>query len=78
MKLPPLDTINNVPELLISWRIAKNWTQKELSEKLGLAEQQVQKYERTDYATATLATLFKVAAALRSAEPIRKHKVQGK
>ncbi len=77
-KLPSLDTINNVPELLIKWRIAKNWTQKDLSEKLGLAEQQVQKYESTDYATATLETLFKVAEALRDQVPVRKSKAVGK
>jgi DNA-binding Xre family transcriptional regulator len=64
MKLPPLDSLNNVPELLIKWRIKRNWSQKELAEKLGLAEQQVQKYESTNYSSATLDTLLRVATAL--------------
>src|SRR5437879_6340241 len=57
IKLAPLDTITSVPELLIKWRIVRHWTQKHLAEKLGLAEQQIQKYEDTNYATATLETL---------------------
>jgi DNA-binding Xre family transcriptional regulator len=64
-KLDSLETIANLPLLLIKWRIANNWTQKELSKKLGLAEQQVQKYENTNYSTATLETLSRVATALQ-------------
>lgn len=64
IKLAPLTAIPSLAPLLIKWRIAKNWTQKQLADKLGLAEQQIQKYENTDYSTATLATLKKVASVL--------------
>jgi ribosome-binding protein aMBF1 (putative translation factor) len=74
-KLAPLDIINNVSDLLVKWRIARNWTQKQLAEKLGLAEQQIQKYEERDYACATLETIKKVAAALKESKaPVRRHK----
>jgi ribosome-binding protein aMBF1 (putative translation factor) len=66
VKLAPLETIEAFPELLIKWRITKHWTQRQLAEKLSLAEQQIQRYEDTQYATATLETLKKVAAALRT------------
>lgn len=72
--LPPLDSINSIPELLIKWRIKRNWTQRQLADKLGIAEQQIQKYEYDDYATATLETLFKVAAVLRQPNPQNKRK----
>ncbi len=65
VKLAPLDTVSALPVLLIKWRIANNWTQKDLSKKLGLAEQQIQKYENTDYSTATLETLSHIAATLK-------------
>ena len=64
IKPAPLNTLVDIPELLIKWRIAHNWTQKQLALKLGLAEQQIQKYEDTDYSTATLTTLQNVAAAM--------------
>jgi DNA-binding Xre family transcriptional regulator len=65
VKLTPLDAVSALPVLLIKWRIANNWTQKELSERLGLAEQQIQKYENTNYSTATLETLTRIAIALK-------------
>ena len=46
------------------FRIAKGRTQRRLAEELGVAEQQVQRYESTGYASASLARLGDVAAAL--------------
>ena len=43
----------NLPELLTEARIAQGLTQKELADQLGLKEQQIQRYETTDYATAS-------------------------
>jgi DNA-binding XRE family transcriptional regulator len=50
--------------LLIKARIARGWTQQRLAEELGVAEQQVQRYEATDYRSASLARICDVAAAL--------------
>ncbi len=49
---------------LIKARIARGWTQRQLADRLGVAEQQVQRYESTSYRTANLARLCDVADAL--------------
>jgi DNA-binding XRE family transcriptional regulator len=57
----------SLPELataLVKARISKGWTQRQLAEQLGVAEQQVQRYEATGYASASLARLSDTAAAL--------------
>ncbi len=75
VKLAPLDMINDVSDLLVKWRIARNWTQKQLAERLGLAEQQIQKYEEKDYSCATLETIKKVATVLKHCDaPFIRHK----
>jgi DNA-binding XRE family transcriptional regulator len=65
-KLPDLGLVNDLPLLLIKWRIYRKLTQKELAELLGLYEQQIQKYEETNYSGASLATISKVAETLSS------------
>lgn len=50
--------------LLVKARIARGWTQRRLADALGVAEQQVQRYESTDYRSASLARICDVAAAL--------------
>jgi HTH-type transcriptional regulator/antitoxin HigA len=62
-----LSMLKDLPTLLIQWRIYNGWTQKQLAEKLGWHYQQLQDYERTDYATATLQTIEKVTDALMGA-----------
>ena len=62
-----LDTLNVVAELptvLIKARIAQGLRQKDLAERLGLKEQQIQRYEATDYATASLTRIKEVANVL--------------
>ena len=54
----------NLPELLIRARIAQGLTQKELADRLGLKEQQIQRYEATDYATAKWSRIREVVGAL--------------
>ena len=54
----------NLPELLIKARIARGLTQKELADRLGLKEQQIQKYEATDYMAAKWSRIREVADAL--------------
>lgn len=60
----PLSTLEDLPRALISARIARGWTQADLAERLGVAEQQVQRYEATDYASASFARLVDIARAL--------------
>ena len=47
--------------LLIKARIARGWTQRRLADELGVAEQQVQRYEATEYRSASLARICDVA-----------------
>ena len=54
----------NLPELLIKARIARGLTQRELADRLGLKEQQIQKYEATDYMAAKWSRIREVADAL--------------
>ena len=50
--------------LLIKARIARGWSHRRLADQLGMAEQQVQRYEATSYRSASLARICDVAAAL--------------
>ena len=50
---------------LIKARIMRNWTQKELADKLAVAEQQVQRYEATQYKGVSVERLQAVADALK-------------
>lgn len=58
------DSLRELPDALIRARIATGLTQKALAARLGLKEQQVQRYEATRYASANLARLQAVADAL--------------
>ena len=59
-----LDSLDQLPEALIRGRIASGLTQKELAARLGLKEQQVQRYEATRYSSASLKRVQDVADAL--------------
>ena len=59
-----LDSLAQLPEALIRARIAAGLTQKELAKRLGMREQQVQRYEATRYAGVGLSRLQAVADAL--------------
>lgn len=59
-----LDSLEELPQALIQARIAAGLSQAQLAEKLGLKEQQVQRYEATDYAGANLERLSQVIHAL--------------
>ncbi len=50
--------------LLVKARIARGWPQRRLAEALGVAEQQIQRYESTGYRAASLARICDVADAL--------------
>ncbi len=57
-------SLAGLADALIKARIARGLTQANLSEALGVAEQQIQRYESSRYATASLARLCDVAEAL--------------
>lgn len=58
------DSLADVATLLIQARVARGWTQRQLAEKLGIAEQQIQRYEANGYATASLTRPCEIADAL--------------
>lgn len=64
--------IENLPELLIKARIARNLSQKELAIKIGLKEQQIQRYEACNYQSASFEKLLLVASSMElDFEPTR-------
>ncbi len=59
------ESIVGIGPALIKARIVRNLTQKELAERLQVAEQQVQRYESTQYQGVAAERLQQVADALR-------------
>jgi ribosome-binding protein aMBF1 (putative translation factor) len=59
-----LPTLEALPLALIKARIAAKLSQKDLAERLGLKEQQIQRYEATEYASANLARVLEVSQVL--------------
>lgn len=57
-------SLEELATLLIKARIARGWSQRKLADELGIAEQQVQRYEATGYRSASLARICDVADAL--------------
>ena len=57
-------TLEELPGILIRARIAQGLSQRELAQILGVKEQQVQRYESEEYASASLRRLAQVADAL--------------
>lgn len=59
-----LDSFDELPNALIQARIAAGLSQKDLAARLGLKEQQIQRYEATDYASASFARVSAIIDAL--------------
>lgn len=59
-----LSSLAELPEALIRARIAAGLTQRQLGERLGLKEQQIQRYEASRYDGASFARLVDVADAI--------------
>ena len=62
-QMDSLKVVADLPSILIKARIALGMSQKDLAERIGLKEQQIQRYEATDYATANLARIKEVVSA---------------
>lgn len=58
------DTFDQIADLLIQARINQRLTHRELADKLGMKEQQVQRYEATNYQSASLSRLCEIAKIL--------------
>jgi DNA-binding XRE family transcriptional regulator len=63
-RIVPIGSMLQLAEALIAARIAAGLTQRELAERLGMKEQQIQRYEATDYESASLARIAEIADAL--------------
>jgi Zn-dependent peptidase ImmA (M78 family)/transcriptional regulator with XRE-family HTH domain len=59
-----VDSLEALPEALVKARIASGMSQQDLAGKLGLKEQQIQRYEATNYASASMTRLIDVTKAL--------------
>lgn len=59
-----LESFDELPRALIQARIASGISQRELAQKLGLKEQQIQRYEATEYASASFERLRKIVNVL--------------
>jgi hypothetical protein len=63
----PLEALSDLPQSLILARVARGMTQKDLAGRLGMKEQQIQRYEATCYARASMTRVLEVAAQLQMA-----------
>jgi HTH-type transcriptional regulator / antitoxin HigA len=58
-------TLSDLPRILIQARIAQGLSQTDLAERLNMKPQQVQRYEATEYMSASLSRLIEIADALQ-------------
>ena len=64
-EMDDLQVVADLPTMLIRARIARGLSQKDLAERIGLKEQQIQRYEATDYTSASLSRIIEVVSGLR-------------
>src|SRR5437764_72088 len=62
--IPQLAAFEQIPSALIQARIAAGLSQEQLAERLRLKPQQVQRYEATEYRSASLSRVAEVVRAL--------------
>jgi HTH-type transcriptional regulator / antitoxin HipB len=60
----PIESLQDLPRVAIEARIAAGLTQKELAEKIGVQEQQIQRYEANNYQAVGFDRLQEVMSAL--------------
>lgn len=76
---PDLRYVAVVPQDLIRARIACGLSQKELAERLGMPEQQIQRYEATEYESVSFSRISEIAQVLQAALPVSiNHNENGK
>jgi HTH-type transcriptional regulator/antitoxin HigA len=57
-----------LPDLLIRWRLHRHWTQRQLADRVGMHENLIQKYESENYGCVSLQTIRKIATVLQKEE----------
>jgi ribosome-binding protein aMBF1 (putative translation factor) len=62
-----LDELEELPQQLIRARVSAGLTQAALAQRVGLKTQQIQRYETSQYASASLTRVIEIARAIRSA-----------
>jgi len=65
IRVVKIHSVAALPLALIKARIASGFTQEELAKRIGVAEQQIQRYEATDYEGANLTRIGEVIEALK-------------
>ncbi|MEO8326927.1 MAG: helix-turn-helix transcriptional regulator [Nitrospirota bacterium] len=58
------NSFHELPNVIIKARIARDLTQKELALKLGMREQQIQRYETNNFASASFSVMERIVEAL--------------
>ncbi len=64
-KIQKMSSLDDLPEALIRARIASGMTQESLAVRVGLKPQQIQRYEATNYRSASLKRIREIAKALK-------------
>lgn len=64
VKVISANSFHDLPDVIIKARIARALTQKDLALKLGMKEQQIQRYETNNFASASFSILAKIVDAL--------------
>jgi DNA-binding XRE family transcriptional regulator len=59
-----ITSLDDLPDALIEARIAARLTQRQLAKRIGVAEQQIQRWEANDYSGVNLTRLQEIADAL--------------
>ena len=72
-----LEDISELPKLLIRARIASGLTQRDLAGRLQLKEQQIQRYEASEYASASFTRIKEVVSALGIEEDDKQSVIEG-
>lgn len=62
--VPVPESLDDLPRVLIQARIASGLSQRQIASSLGLKEQQIQRYEATNYASASLQRVQSIARLL--------------
>jgi HTH-type transcriptional regulator/antitoxin HigA len=57
-------SIGELPNILIKARVARGYTQKDLAKKLNIDTQQIQRYEKSNYSSVSLARAIAIFKAL--------------
>lgn len=63
-QIPELESFDEIPNALVRARLSLGLTQRELADRVGLAEQQIQRYEASNYQTASVARIRELINAL--------------